>query len=190
VAAADPSIAGVIALTPAVDGPAAILGAVKRSPLAAARLAASGIADLIAPLLQRPPVTVPVVGEPGSPAVLAAPGAVAGYAAMAGPTAINSIPARSVLRVARYRPGRKARTIARPVLIQIADNDLSAPPSAARKAAFRCRADVRHYPCDHFDVYPGNQWFESAAKHQLHFLRRNFASQSPFAPVEPIVVTC
>jgi uncharacterized protein len=120
----------------------------------------------------------------------AVPGAVAGYAAMAGPTAINSIPARSVLRVARYRPGRKARTIARPVLIQIADNDLSAPPSAARKAAFRCRADVRHYPCDHFDVYPGNQWFESVAKHQLHFLRRNFASQSPFAPVEPIVVTC
>ena len=189
VAAADPSIAGVIAVTPAVDGPAAIRVAVKRAPVAAARIAAAGVADLIATLRRKPPVTVAVVGEPGTPAVMAAPGAAAGYSAMAGPTAINAVPARSVLRVAAYRPGRKAAAVTRPVLVQIADNDLSAPPSAARKAAFKCRADVRHYPCDHFDVYPGADWFESVVDHQLHFLRRNFAPESPFAPLTPLVVT-
>jgi uncharacterized protein len=73
--------------------------------------------------------------------------------------------------------------------VQIADNDLSAPPAPARKAAFRCRADVRHYPCDHFDVYPGSDWFTQAADHQVHFLARYFAPSSAFAPVEPLMVT-
>ena len=56
--------------------------------------------------------------------------------------------------------------------MQIADFDRSAPPHAAAKAAFRGRAQVRHYPCDHFDVWPGKDWFDAALAHQVHFLTR------------------
>ena len=54
-----------------------------------------------------------------------------------------------------------------PVLVQIADFDRSAPPHAAAKAAFKARAEVRHYPCDHFDVWPGKPWFEPSVAHQV-----------------------
>ena len=55
--------------------------------------------------------------------------------------------------------------------MQIADFDRSAPPQAAAKAAFAGRAQVRHYPCDHFDVWPGKEWHASAVDHQVAFLR-------------------
>ena len=53
------------------------------------------------------------------------------------------------------------------MLVQIADFDRSAPPQAAAKAAFKARAEVRHYPCDHFDVWPGKPWFDAAVDHQV-----------------------
>ena len=59
-----------------------------------------------------------------------------------------------------------------PTLVQIADFDRSAPPQAAAKAAFKARAEVRHYPCDHFDVWPGKAWFDAASAHQVAFLTR------------------
>jgi hypothetical protein len=62
-----------------------------------------------------------------------------------------------------------------PLLVQIADFDRSAPPRAAAKAAFKGRAEVRHYPCDHFDVWPGKEWFEPAVEHQVRFLERDLA---------------
>ena len=46
---------------------------------------------------------------------------------------------------------------------------------AAAKAAEAGRAEVRHYPCDHFDVWPGRDWFEPTVDDQLHFLRRHLA---------------
>ncbi len=61
------------------------------------------------------------------------------------------------------------------MLVQIADFDRSAPPQAAAKAAFKGRAEVRHYPCDHFDVWPGKEWFEPAVAHQVRFLERHLA---------------
>jgi len=47
---------------------------------------------------------------------------------------------------------------------------------AAAKAAFKGRAEVRHYPCDHFDVWPGADCFEAVLAHQVAFLRRKLAS--------------
>jgi hypothetical protein len=59
-----------------------------------------------------------------------------------------------------------------PTLVQIADLDESAPPHASAKAAFKARAEVRHYPCDHFDVFTG-PWHEAAVRHQISFLTRH-----------------
>jgi hypothetical protein len=42
---------------------------------------------------------------------------------------------------------------------------------AIRTAALG-NAEVRHYPCDHFDVWPGHDRFEQAAADQVSFLTR------------------
>ena len=58
------------------------------------------------------------------------------------------------------------------MLFQIADFDRSAPPQSSMKAAFKARAEVRHYPCDHFDVYAGKPWHDAVVAHQVAFLAR------------------
>ena len=74
-----------------------------------------------------------------------------------------------------HRPIKVADQVTCPALFQVADFDRSAPPHAAGKAAFSARAEVRHYPCDHFDVWPGKDWFEPALAHQVAFLTRKLA---------------
>ncbi|MEA2167097.1 MAG: uncharacterized protein QOF76_397 [Solirubrobacteraceae bacterium] len=59
-----------------------------------------------------------------------------------------------------------------PVLVQVADEDRTAPPEAAMAAAWAARAVVHHYPCDHGDVLAGGAWFDAALRHQLAFLAR------------------
>jgi hypothetical protein len=79
------------------------------------------------------------------------------------------------LELGAHRPARHAKHVRCPLLVQIADFDRSAPPHAAAKAAEAGRAEVRHYPCDHFDVWPGRDWFEPALAHQVMFLERHLA---------------
>ena len=183
VAAEDHRIAGVISLTPAVDGAAAVrtmLGA--HGPGHVMRLLRIGLADQLAALRHRPAVLAPIVGHPGEPAALCAPGAVDGMQAIAGPTWRNAIAARVLLRIGMYRPGAGAVRIACPVLMQIADGDRSAPPGAATSAATRARATVHHYPCDHFDVYPGAAHHDRVTEHQKVFLRRVLAPRAVMVP--------
>jgi hypothetical protein len=71
-----------------------------------------------------------------------------------------------------FRPVRSLRGLRARWLVQIADHDRGAPPRVAAKAAFRGRAEVRHYPCDHFDPHPGRPCHELAVAHQTAFLRR------------------
>jgi fermentation-respiration switch protein FrsA (DUF1100 family) len=80
------------------------------------------------------------------------------------------------LSIIRCRPGKDAAKISCPVLVQLADLDQSAPPlSAAEDAKALRKAEVRHYPCDHFDVYTGREWFDQVVGHQVDFLRRRLA---------------
>ena len=32
---------------------------------------------------------------------------------------------------------------------------------------------MRHYPCDHFDVYAGADWHDAVVAHQVAFLTRH-----------------
>ncbi|MBF6556350.1 MAG: alpha/beta fold hydrolase [Acidimicrobiales bacterium] len=175
-AAQDQQLAAAIALTPATDGLAAMKDVLRRpgGPAAAIRAALAGVRDLYATLRRRPPVLVPLAGPPGSPAILNAPGALQSYEGIAGPSWRNEVAAGVVLRIAAYRPGRRSTKITCPLLVQIADHDQSAPPRTATAAAGRAaRAEVRHYPCDHFDVYPGQPRHEQVAAHQVAFLTRH-----------------
>jgi hypothetical protein len=113
--------------------------------------------------------------------------------AIAGPSWRNEIDATIGLELGRLRADRSAKEVRCPVLMQIADFDRSAPPHAAGKAAFAAKAEVRHYPCDHFGVWPGQDWFDAAVSHQISFLRRHLAAPKSddvqpksSAPAEPV----
>ena len=172
VAAEDPRLAGVISLTPATDGLPVVAHMLRTlGPRYLLRVMAYGVRDVAAKLLRRPPVLIPIVGAPGEVAGLGAEGAVEGMYTIAGPTWRNEFTARLVLAMGGYRPITSAKNVACPALVQIGDQDRTAPPAPATSAATRMRATVHHYPCDHFDVYPGNRWHDRVVKDQIAFLR-------------------
>jgi pimeloyl-ACP methyl ester carboxylesterase len=170
-AAGRDDVAAVVALTPLVDGLAAGRHALaSHSGGELLRSTTAGLRSRVATLRGRPPVMMPVVGKPGDVAALTLEGAYEDYLSIAGPTWVNELDAAIGFELGRQRSGRAARDLRCPLLVQIADFDRSAPPQAAAKAAFRGRAQVRHYPCDHFDVWPGKDWFDAALAHQVRFL--------------------
>lgn len=177
-AATLPAVAAAISLTPLVSGPAAAVAALgQHRPTTMLRSTATGWRSALAQRVGREPATIPLVGRPGEQATLTADGYYEAYLAMAGPTWRNEIDAQVGVQLGGYRPAAKhAAAISCPMLVQIADFDRSAPPRAAAKAAFAARAEVRHYPCDHFDVFAGGAWFEHAVEHQIAFLTRHLAA--------------
>lgn len=173
VAADRDDVAAVVALTPLVDGVAAGRHALlSHSKTQLLRSTGAGLRSKLASARGKPAVMMPIVGRPGDLAALTLEGSYEAYLAMAGPTWVNEIDATVGLELGGHRPTKSAANLRCPVLVQIADLDRSAPPQAAAKAAFKARAEVRHYPCDHFDVWPGNDWFEAAVRHQIRFLTR------------------
>ena len=97
------------------------------------------------------------------------------YLAIAGPTWRNEIDATVGMELGGHRPIKVAGDVSCPSLFQVADFDRSAPPQSSMKAAFKARAEVRHYPCDHFDVYAGKPWHDAVVAHQVAFLVRVLA---------------
>lgn len=176
-AQAPESVAAVVAMTPALDGLAA-LGAIARSAgfgqLAWAT--AAGLRDAMGAALGRPPQLVRVVGQPGTRAFMTTPGAEDAFLAMAGPTAANEVCARTALEAARNRPAIYAKGVPCPTLLQIGTNDKVAPPAIGRRTAAKMagRATLLEYPLDHFDVYsePGR---DRVRHDQIEFLTKVLA---------------
>jgi hypothetical protein len=50
------------------------------------------------------------------------------------------------------------------------------PAESVVKTAVLGRGVVHDFPCDHFDVWPGHEWFEKAAADQVAFLARTFST--------------
>ncbi len=167
-------VAAIVSLTPLVDGRAAGRHALASHPKSALlKSTAAGVRSKVAGARGRSPVMMAVVGEPGDLAALTLDGLKEDYLALAGPTWRNEIDATVGLELGGHRPITQAKNITCPLLVQIADFDRSAPPQSAAKAAFKGRAEVRHYPCDHFDVWPGKDWFETTVEHEVRFLIRH-----------------
>jgi len=161
-------VAAVVSLTPLVDGAAAGRHALAyHRPSSIARSTVLGIRSKVGRTQM-----MPVVARPGELGALTLEGCYEAYLAIAGPTWRNEIDAAVGLELGSHKPAKQAEHVKAPLLVQIADFDRSAPPQAAAKAAFAGRAEVRHYPCDHFDVWPGSEWFEPAVRHQVQFLQR------------------
>lgn len=104
------------------------------------------------------PVRVPLVGPPGSTALMSAPDAALGMLALTTNSQpfINTAAGRVALRIPLYRPGRATRRITAPVLFCVADHDSVAPAAAAIQHARRApKSTIRRYPVGHFDFCAG-----------------------------------
>jgi fermentation-respiration switch protein FrsA (DUF1100 family) len=177
VAVADGRVAAAIAQVPAMDGRATLLNLLRYAgPAALAKVTAAALRDAVGARRGEPPVTLPVVGPPGTLAAMSTEDAEPGYCAITGPTWRNEVAARFALTAGLYRPGLQADRLPCPILVQIADRDAIAPPAAAQDAAWLAtgRAEVRTYPVGHFDVYRGAP-FEQSVSDQLYFLARHLA---------------
>ncbi|MGY2875807.1 uncharacterized protein ACVW00_002997 [Marmoricola sp. URHA0025 HA25] len=172
-AAGRDDVAAVVSAVPLVDGLAAARHAFASYPARQiARSTVLGVRSRVGRLGGRGPRLMPIVAQPGEVGAFTLAGAYDDYLAIAGPTWRNEIAADVTLELGSRQPHKDAADLRCPVLVQIADFDLSAPPQAAAKAAFRARAEVRHYPCDHFDLFPGKAWHQSAVDHATRFLVR------------------
>lgn len=169
------ALAAIVSVTPLVDGRAAGVLAVRENGLAGVLRGTLGAARARLAGATGGSGLIPLVGRPGEVAALTMDGYYDSYQALAGTTWRNEIDPSVLMQLPGYRPARAAATLNLPVLAQIADFDRGAPPYAAAKAAFAARAEVRHYPCDHFGIWPGNPFFDAAVAHQLLFLRRHLA---------------
>jgi fermentation-respiration switch protein FrsA (DUF1100 family) len=171
VAAGDPQIAAVVSQCPFADGIAVLR---KVPPKNAALATARGIADQAAALARRPPVTMPAVGAPGTFAVMTAPEAEPGFAAIVEEGSLwqNRVTARVMLTIATYRPVTKAAKLAMPLLVCVCDADETTPPEGAVTMAERApKGELKHYPYGHFAIYHD----ETARVDQVEFLTRHLA---------------
>lgn len=170
-------VAAVISMIPLVDGRAAAVAAARQhKPAALLRSTGAALAAKAVTAAGRPEPMLPLTGPPGSPALLSLEGYEEAYTSVAGPTWRNEVGASIGTQLGSFRPGRHAEDlVVVPVLVQIADLDRSAPPHAAATTAFAARAEVRHYPGDHFDLFHGRPCHDRAVDHALHFLRRHVA---------------
>lgn len=180
IAAEDPAIAAVISQVPFTDGltaPAATgLGLTLR-------LSGAAMLDAARALFGAAPLTVPIVGAPGTLAAMTQPGSEEGYHAIADqdPSWKDEVAARVFLSLALYRPGRKASRVRCPLLVCVGENDRVTLPEPAYAAASRApRGELVRYPIGHFDIYSGS-WFETAVRDQLAFLEKHVGERAAAA---------
>ena len=171
-AARDAGISAAIAQCPFTDGVTSVLAMPR---LTALKVGARALIDLTASQFGKGPVLLPVVGPPGSTAVMTAPDALPAMLAMV-PNGVpwrNEVAARVALEVLTYRPGRTAARVQCPVLFGICEADTVTPADTTlRYANTAPRAEVRLYPEGHFDIYLGDA-FERTVSDQIDFLHRH-----------------
>lgn len=166
-------VVAVIAMTPLTNSLATGRAVMAQySVLGALRSTANGVRSRIATARGGAPVTMPLVSAPGGPGALALDGAYDSYVSMSGPTWRNEVDASVGLELAKIKTRAAAKALRGKLLVQIADFDRYVPADAVARTAEHGRGQVHRYPCDHFDVWPGHDWFEKASGDQVRFLQR------------------
>jgi len=172
-AAKDKDIACVSAQCPGLDGRASAIMAYKREGINF-RMIIHGQRDLFRSWLGLSPHKIPIVGRPGTIALMATSDAYDFFEKCTPDDFINEVCARIIIRGDKYRPGKQAHKVRCPVLLQICDHDSFTPKSAAEEAEKKLGkyAEVKHYPIGHFDIYSGDN-FERSVSDQLDFFKRH-----------------
>ena len=158
----------VVGLVPMLDGRAI---AVRRGGRYLLRSGAAGLRDLFGHRIGRGR-TVPIVGGTEECAAITEPGTKRKYLDMVDRESAwrNETPARSLLRVANYRPVTRLDEIRAPTLLLAGTDDAIVDADAVAEAGERLdRGTVVSMPADHFSVLGGD--FEGAIGHQLSFLK-------------------
>src|SRR4051812_2247096 len=153
VAAVRDDIAVVVVQCPIVHGPAAA----RRLGLAPAlRLGPPIAEDALRALFRRRRRYVPIVGPPGSTAVVTVEGAEEGWNSTVPPDGRfeNRVAAADAVGLVRASALRHAKNIAAPVLVCVCDRETLIDPEYVELAAHRApRGVARHYDSDHFAIY-------------------------------------
>ena len=153
VAADRDDVAVAVVQCPIVHGPSA---ARRLGALAAVRLTPAIIEDVLRVVLRRGRRYVPIVGPPGSLAMVTVDGAEAGWNSTIPPGGQfdNRIAAADAVAMVTTSALRHARNIKAPLLVCVCDRESLMDPDFAALVARRApRGVARHYDSDHFDIY-------------------------------------
>jgi uncharacterized protein len=173
IAAADPALAAVVAQVPWLgDGrpPGRKLRHALR--LSSLKLTVAAVRDAIRARQGRPPLLVPVLGEPGTTAMFTDPKAREALAAKGteGTLWRNQFAPRIVFSLARYEPAAVIDRLTMPLLVCLGDQDQDIPVDWAQAVVARApKGQVRRYPGSHFELYYG-PLYEQVVADQLQFL--------------------
>lgn len=174
-AAKDNNIACVSAQCPGLDGRATAEMAFERQNIGySLRMIIHGQRDLVRSWFGLSSHKIPIVGKPGSIALMTTPDAYETFGKLAPENFINEACARIIIRGDKYRPIKYAKYVHCPVLLQICDRDDFTPISATEETAkiLGGYAEVKHYPIGHFDIYVGEN-FERSTREQLEFFKNH-----------------
>ncbi|MBF6211025.1 alpha/beta fold hydrolase [Nocardia puris] len=151
VAAADPAIAAVVAQVPYNGFPKRVEG---RSRWATLKVLAAILRDRWRGMLGRPPYYIPAVGATNEVAVMTGPQAQAAVAELDSATWRNEVAPRSLLAMARYKPGEHAPNLRMPILVCVGEFDKETAASDSRQLAdLAPHGRVINYSFSHFDIY-------------------------------------
>ena len=177
IAAQDKKIACIVGQCPALDSQEDGKLALKREGIGFfLRLFMHAQRDMGRSRFGLSPHKIPIVGRPGTRAVVTAPGAFDGYSEVVPASFVNEICARGLLRTSGYNPIDYAKDVQCPVLLQICENDNLVSKNSYLKTAkiLGNHAEVKKYPIGHFDIYMGEN-FEKAVNDQIAFLKKIFS---------------
>jgi uncharacterized protein len=174
-AAKDHRIACLVAQCPGVDGRESAELAFDRLPLGYnLRMLMHGQRDLVRSWLGLSPHKVPIVGKPGSIALMTTSNAFEAFGQLTREQFVNEACARIIIRGDKYRPVKYAQAVQSPVFLQICENDrlVSAKSIEETGKILGYHAQVVRYPIGHFDVYFGRN-FEASVRDQIAFFKKH-----------------
>jgi fermentation-respiration switch protein FrsA (DUF1100 family) len=178
-AVADSRIACIAVQCPLIDGTAAAEEAYHRSSLRQVfRIVGHAQRDLVRSWLRLSPHKIPLVGKPGTVALMADADAWETFNALAPDDFINEACARISIRMDKYRPVTSLGKINCPVLLQVCEHDIALPQQVVEKAVTLLRqyAKVISYPIGHFDIYRGEN-LARAADDQANFFKEHLVDR-------------
>jgi len=144
------------------------------------RMAGHGQRDLVRSWFGLSPHKIPLVGKPGTIALMADDGAWKAFNELAPDDFVNEACARIGIRMDKYRPISKINEVQCPLLIQSCDYDSTLPFNIVEKAVriLGSKAEVIRYPIGHFDIYLGDN-FEKAVNDQIVFFKKHLLNIAP-----------
>ena len=153
VAATRTDVAAAVVQCPIVHGLGAARSLGLLGPL---RMTPAIVEDVLRMVARRGRRYVPIVGSPGSKAMVTAAGAEEGWNSTVPPgsTFDNRIAAADAVAMVTTSALRQASKVTAPLLVCVCDRENLMDPKYAALVAHRARwGEPKHYDSDHFDVY-------------------------------------